>query len=85
MSEKTTVYLNPTAYADLKRLAKARGVTTASLVREAVSEYAARNAPPVRVSSLGLGRSGAGDLSERAEELLRGMGGTPRRGRKRKR
>ena len=45
----------------------------AELVREAVAEYAAAHGSPVRPASVGIGRSGMGDLSERAEDLLEGM------------
>lgn len=71
---KTTVYLDPEAYLRLKALARARGCSTASLVREAVLSYAASQPLPVRPASVGAARSGRRDLSERAEELLRGMG-----------
>jgi hypothetical protein len=43
-------------------------------VREAVAEYARRYAPAVAPRSVGAARTRRGDLSERAEELLRGMG-----------
>ena len=72
--EKTTVYLNKADYRRLKVLAKEAGRPVAALVREAVSEYAARHGAAVRPSSIGVGRSGRGDLSECAEELLGGMG-----------
>jgi hypothetical protein len=71
---KTTVYLEAEAYERLKRIAHEEGRTTAELVREAVAEYAERRAPRRPPASLGIGHSGRGDVSERAEELLRGMG-----------
>jgi hypothetical protein len=71
---KTTVYLDASVYEDLKRLARAQGRPAAELVREAVAEYAARHAVRARPRSVGAGRSGSGDLAERAEELLEGMG-----------
>jgi predicted transcriptional regulator len=71
---RTTVYLDAADYRRLKALAQAEGRTTAELVREAVSEYAQRRAGAKRPRSLGSGRSGRGDLSERAEALLGGMG-----------
>jgi predicted transcriptional regulator len=74
MATKTTIYLNPDDYRRLKALARQQGRAAAELVREAVAEYAKRHAPPVRARSIGAGRSGRGDLSERAEELLGGMG-----------
>ncbi len=72
--EKTTVYLDPDDYRRLKRLAAAQGRPSAELVREAVSEYAARHAPRALPRSIGSGQSQRTDLSERAEALLEGMG-----------
>jgi predicted transcriptional regulator len=73
-SIKTTVYLDAEDYRRLKRLAEAEGRPAAELVREAVAVYARGRSAPPRPSSLGLGRSGAGDVGERAEELLDGFG-----------
>jgi len=71
---KTTVYLDAADYRRLKALARAEGRTAAELVREAVAEYAVRRAGRKRPRSLSAARSGRGDLSERAEALLAGMG-----------
>jgi predicted transcriptional regulator len=72
--EKTTVYLDAAAYRRLKQIARAEGRTAAELVREAVVAYAEQH-PAARVpASIGVGRSGRGDVSERAEELLGGLG-----------
>lgn len=71
---KTTVYLDRADYSRLKSLALRRKTRPAELVREAIAEYTARNEPEALPGSLGLGRSGAGDVAERAEELLAGMG-----------
>jgi len=73
-SVKTTVYLDGAAYRRLKAIARAQGRTAAELVREAVAQYAARATQVARPSSVGAGRSGRSDLSERAEELLAGIG-----------
>ena len=73
-SAKTTVYLAAGDYRRLKALAAAQGRAAAELVREAVAEYTARHGPRAKPRSLGVGRSGRGDLSERAEELLTGLG-----------
>lgn len=70
---KTTVYFDPDDYRRLQAIAKASGQPAAQLVREAVRQFVAANAPP-RPRSIGSGRSGRGDVSERAEELLAGMG-----------
>jgi len=71
--QKTTVYLDAADYRRLKAIARARGCAPAELVREAVARYAATEAPVRRARSVGVGRSGKGDLSERAEELLAGL------------
>lgn len=71
---KTTVYLDPVDYRRLKAIARAQGRSPAALVREAVAEFARRHGRHGLPRSVGAGRSGRGDLSERAEELLGGMG-----------
>ena len=71
---KTTVYLSEREYSRLKELANEQNRPTAELVREAVADYARRHGKRRLPSSLGAGRSGRDDLSERAEELLDGMG-----------
>jgi len=74
MASKTTIYLDPDDYRRLKLLARKQGRPTAELVREAVAEYARRHAPAVAPRCVGAARTRRGDLSERAEELLGGMG-----------
>lgn len=71
---KTTVYLPEADYRRLKSLARRHDRPTAELVREAIAEYARRHGGRRRPRSLGAGRSGRGDLSERAGELLAGIG-----------
>lgn len=72
MSEatKTTVYLDADDYRRLKALARAQGGSAAELVREAVAEYVRHRAPAATPESIGVGRSGRGDVSARSEELL---------------
>ncbi len=72
--QKTTVYLDALSYRELKRVARLRGWSTASVVREAVLEYAAKHAVRARPRTVGGFASGKGTLSERAEDLLKGMG-----------
>ena len=72
-STRTTVYLDAEDYVCLKRIARRDGRKTAELVREAVAEYARKRGHKTP-RSLGAGRSGKGDLSERAEALLQGLG-----------
>jgi len=71
---KTTVYLDAASYEVLRGVARERGVPSAEVVREAVAEYARRHARRRKARSVGAFRSGKGDLSTRAEELLSGMG-----------
>jgi predicted transcriptional regulator len=73
-AQKTTVYLDQADYARLKAIARVEGRPPAELVREAVAEYASRHTKRPKPRSIGLGRSGRGDVSEQAEELLAGMG-----------
>jgi predicted transcriptional regulator len=69
---KTTLYLDDDLYLRLQREAQARGTTQALVVREAISAYLVRGKR--KPKSVGMGRSGRGDLSERADALLAGMG-----------
>lgn len=71
---KTTIYLDAEVYRRLQALAREHQRPAAELVREAVAEYTLRHAGTRQPSSLGAGRSGRRDLSERAESLLKGMG-----------
>lgn len=72
--QKTTVYLDAADYRALKRIAARTRRPPAELVREAVAEYAARYAGRRMPKSIGAFSSGRHDLSERAEDLLKGMG-----------
>lgn len=68
------MYLDPAEHRRLKALAVAAERPTAELIREAVAEYVRRHERRVQPASVGAVRSGRTDLSERAEELLRGFG-----------
>lgn len=72
--KKTTVYLDGDDYLALKRIAQRTGRPPAELVREAVAEYAVKHAQSRRAKSVGAFTSRRRDISERAEELLAGMG-----------
>jgi predicted transcriptional regulator len=71
---RTTVYLDRADYERLKIIGRAQRRPPAALIREAVAEYARRHRGRRLPKSVGAGRSGRGDLSERAEELLAGLG-----------
>lgn len=73
-SIKTTVYLDAAAYRRLQQLARTQGRPAAELVREAVTEYAERRGARAWPESIGSVSSGLGDLAERAEEYLEGLG-----------
>jgi predicted transcriptional regulator len=73
LTTKTTVYFDADDYRRLQAIAEAQGKPAAQLVREAVRSFVAANSP-ARPTSIGAGSSGKGDVAERAEELLRGMG-----------
>jgi hypothetical protein len=72
--KKTTVYLDGGDYQALKRIAQRAGRPPAELVREAVAEYAVRHAGRRAPKSVGAFSGRRRDVSERAEELLAGMG-----------
>jgi predicted transcriptional regulator len=71
--KRTTIFLEEQLERELQALARQRGRPMAGIVREAVEQYvvlarsAAGKAPRGFVA---LGRSGAGDIAERHEELL---------------
>jgi hypothetical protein len=67
---KTTIYLDDAAYRRLKQRAEREGTSAAELIRAAVTGFLAETSPEDRPRSFGLGRSGTGDLAERAEEFL---------------
>ncbi len=69
---KTTIYLDEETHRRLRRLAEASRTTQAAILREALLAFTGGKTKKPR--SVGLGRSGRGDLSARAEELLAGMG-----------
>ena len=72
--QRTAVYLDREEFSRIEYLAQSQGRLSSDLIREAVSEYVARHRSASAPLSLGVGSSGAGDLSERAEDLLRGFG-----------
>jgi predicted transcriptional regulator len=84
-TQKTTVYLDEGDYRRLKAIGREIRRSPAALVREAVAEFARKHGRRRKILSLGAGHSGRGDVAERAEELLKGMGGEetrPPKGRK---
>lgn len=75
---KTTVYLDESDAAALRRLAAATGRSQAQLIREAVSEKT-RAAAPRTLSFIGAGRGSGGTVGRNADEIVRKeLGGYPR-------
>jgi predicted transcriptional regulator len=72
--DKTTIYLDAADHRRLKTMAVREGRPAAELIREAVAEYVKKRAAQDRPASIGAGRSGRGNLSERTEELMEGFG-----------
>jgi predicted transcriptional regulator len=72
--KRTTIYLDDHTRERLQRLAEASGRTQAAVIREAIAVYSSTRGGPRVPRSVGMGASAAGDLSERAEELLEGFG-----------
>lgn len=71
---KTTVYLDSEDYTRLERLSREQGRSIAALIREAVGEFGRQQSGRALHRSLGAGKSGRVDLSERDEKLLTGFG-----------
>jgi hypothetical protein len=70
--QKTTVYLPTNTKRALARLAAARGVSEAELIREALDAATAKAIPPR--PKLPLFKSGKPRLAERLDEALSGFG-----------
>jgi hypothetical protein len=69
---KTTIYLDERMYRLIRQKADASGRTQAAVIRDALERYVTGGRPR-RPRSIGLG-AGDRELSERADELLAGMG-----------
>jgi hypothetical protein len=68
---RTTVFLDDKLLRDLQRVARAKGVSFATVVREALSGYLTAPGGAGSVPSIaGRFTSGSGDTSERVDELL---------------
>ncbi|MFN8518499.1 MAG: CopG family transcriptional regulator [Chloroflexota bacterium] len=65
--ERTTLMLPDETRDRLRRLAAERGVSMATLIREAIDEKVARTRPTPR--SLGIGSSGYRDTARRAGDV----------------
>ena len=74
MAQKTTVYLDPADYRELKAIARSEGKRPAALIREAVAEYARTHRRRRLPTCIGIGRSRHGDVAEKTGEYLKGFG-----------
>lgn len=72
--EKTTVYLPAHTKRALSRLAQARGLSEAEVIRQAIDVATAAATPPR--PRLPLFKSGKPQLAERLDEALAGFGET---------
>ncbi len=72
--QKTTVYLDEETYRRLKQIARAKRRAPAEMVGKALAEYTARHALRRKPRSVGAFKSVRGDLGQRAEALLTGLG-----------
>jgi hypothetical protein len=68
--KRTTIFLDPKVERELKRMASRRGVTFATVVREAMAAYLITPAAGTLPSIAGRFSSGKSDTAERADELL---------------
>ena len=72
MAKKTTLYLGDEEFVLLKQASEQEGVSQGAIITRALKSYFRGRIR--RARSVGAGRSGRKDLSERAEELLAEMG-----------
>jgi len=70
--KRTTVFLYETLECDLKALARQQGRPVADMIREAITDYVAREKEKARrpLRFVAIGRSDHSDTAERHEELL---------------
>lgn len=72
MAKKTTLYLDDEEAIRLRQVSAQEGISQGAIITRALRSYFRARLRKAR--SIGAGRSGRGDLSERSEELLDGMG-----------
>ena len=68
---RTTVKLPEDLDARLRHEAERRGITVSELTREAIEAHLGHHPGRRNLMAAGAGRSGAGDISVRIEEILR--------------
>lgn len=70
--KKTSIYLDPSLERAVSRLAEARGVTKAEVIRRALADAVA-GAPRPRISAIGVGE-GPGDVAGAVDRHLEETG-----------
>lgn len=73
----TTVFLDATTRARLRRLASRKGMTQAAVLREAIARYEERSGPDRLPPGIGEFRSGDPATASRTKLLLRRTARTP--------
>ena len=69
---KTTIYMEPSVALTLRHLASVQGRSQAEIIREAIVSYTSKSRRRPRPKGIGAYDSGRADVSERAQELMRG-------------
>ena len=68
---RTTIFADEDVLRKLREIAKRENTTLSDAIRAALERYVSRRQPRrSRLSLIGIGRSGRGDIAEHAEELL---------------
>jgi predicted transcriptional regulator len=68
---RTTILLDSDLWLRLKQLAGAKGMTMTAIIRDAITAYLERHQKTRKLSIIGIGSSGKGNLSEDAEKILK--------------
>ena len=70
--KRTTIFADEETLAALRTIARARGLSLAQAVRQALAAFVAKHRPRRKpLSIIGIGRSGRKDVADQAEALLR--------------
>jgi len=72
--ERTSILLDKATMLKLKSLSKLSHKSTSLLIREAVSDYVAKNVPKSEIGIIGIGDSGGSDIANKKDEYLKGFG-----------
>jgi predicted transcriptional regulator len=67
--KKTSIYLEPELDRALARLARERGITKAEVIRRALADAVGAARRP-RITAIGIGEGGPGDVSTNTDKYL---------------